>query len=149
MRASARRSSAFVGQRPDFQRHASLLRSRQGGRQPTAGSITHGAVLYGPGAGMETGAAGVVGSVLASVGAGLKLAGASLAVVAPDGESYAAACTANAVDVASADDVGAGTVIEPTVDVTGRSMDVAVVGPDTDVPTVDTGVVVPASAGTS
>jgi hypothetical protein len=106
-------------------------------------------VLYGPGAGIETGAASVVGSVLASVGAGLELAGASLAVVAPDGESYPAACTANAVDVASADDVGAGTVIEPTVDVTGRSMDVAVVGADADVPTVDNGVVVPVSAGTS
>jgi hypothetical protein len=106
-------------------------------------------VLYGPGAGIETGAAGVVGSVLASVGAGLELAGASLTVVGPDGELYAAACTADAVDVASADDVGAGTVIEPAVDVTGRSMDVAVAGPDGDGPTVDNGVVVPVSAGTS
>ena len=91
----------------------------------------------------------MVGSALASLGAGLEPGGASLAVVAPDSESYPAPCTANAVDVASADDVGASAVIEPTVDVTGRLMDVAVVGADADVPTVDNGVVVPVSAGTS
>jgi hypothetical protein len=91
----------------------------------------------------------VVGSVLAPLGAGLELAGASLAVVAPDSESDPAACTANAVDIASADDVGTGTVMEPTVDVTGPSTDVAVVGAYADVPTVDNGVVVPVSAGTS
>ncbi|MEY2524021.1 MAG: hypothetical protein QOJ66_2586 [Ilumatobacteraceae bacterium] len=106
-------------------------------------------MLYGPGACIETGAAGVVDSVLASVGGGIELGGALLAVVAPDGESYPTPCTANAVDVASADDVGASAVIEPAVDVTGRLMDVAVVGADADVPTVDNGVVVPVSAGTS
>ena len=91
----------------------------------------------------------MVGSALASLGAGLELSGASLAVVTPDGEPYSAACTADTVDVASADDVGASAVIEPTVDVTGRLTDVAVGGTDADVPTVDNGVVVPVSAGTS
>ena len=91
----------------------------------------------------------MVGSALAPLGAGLELAGASLAVVASDSESDPSACTANAVDIAPGDDVGASAVVEPTVDVTGRSMDVAVVGADTDVPTLDNGVVVPVSAGTS